>query len=59
MFTGPEPATTTVNASVRVPMLPPLRVTDAAPNIVDQRLYQNFGGAVIGRQLSVAVTARF
>jgi hypothetical protein len=48
-----------VNASVRVPMLPPLRVTDAAPNIVDQRLYQNFGGAVIGRQLSVAVTARF
>ncbi len=59
VFTGPVPATTTLNASVSVPVLPSLRVTGVATNILDQRRYQNFGGAVIGRQVTVGVNARF
>ncbi len=58
-FSGPVPATTTINVTASYPVTPGLRVTAVATNLLDQRRYQNFGGAVIGRQLTAGVNARF
>jgi outer membrane receptor for ferrienterochelin and colicins len=57
-FSGPVPATTTINVTASYPVTPGLRVTAVATNLFDQRRFQNFGGAVIGRQLTAGINAR-
>jgi iron complex outermembrane receptor protein len=58
-FVGPVPSTETVNATASYHLTPSIRVQVAATDLFDQRRYQNFGGAVIGRRILGAVEAKF
>jgi outer membrane receptor protein involved in Fe transport len=59
VFTGPVPSAQTINASVSYPLSRALRVQAVGSNVFNQRRYENFGGAVIGRRVMVGVTAAF
>jgi outer membrane receptor protein involved in Fe transport len=58
-FQGRVPATQTVNASSGYAFGRGLRVQLLATNLLGQRRYQNFGGAVIGRRVLAGISAKF
>ena len=58
-FAGRVPAAQTVNASASYPVTRTFRVQAVATDLFNQRRYQNFGGAVIGRRLLAGITAKF
>jgi outer membrane receptor protein involved in Fe transport len=58
-FAGPVPSSETVNASASFLVRPALRLQAVASDLFDQRRYQNFGGAVIGRRMMLGLSARF
>ncbi|MEO8715440.1 MAG: TonB-dependent receptor, partial [Acetobacteraceae bacterium] len=58
-FVGPVPSAETVNTSVSYALWPGFRLQATAADLFDQRRYQNFGGAVIGRRVLAGLEAKF
>ena len=59
IFQGDIPAYTLVSAAVGYQLTNNYRLGLAATNLLDHKVYQLFGGSVIGRQIIGSVTATF
>jgi outer membrane receptor protein involved in Fe transport len=58
-WVGPVPSSQTLNVAGGYRLTRFLRVHGVVTNLTDQRRYQAFGGAVIGRRALVGITTDF